>query len=221
MKRLQIFIAGFAFLFISFSNGQTSYRDLDYWTAYGIYKAFDFKGGSVRKTAKKIKEVYNDSYNIDQVCSAFNYMFKNWVYRTDPNGKEYFKDADDVLKTLDGDCDDYAIGMVSLIVALGGDARVVCVTGHAYPEVYMGKDLTDDQLRNIHEKINEFYENKYGKQNSVREMNYHIDYDKTYWLNLDWQSDFPGGIFHEYGKDAEHLVIYADGSYRKAFLNKE
>ena len=121
--------------------------------------------------------------------------------------------------TYTGDCDDYATLMVSLIKSLGGEGRVICVSGHAYPEIYLGKDLSERELDKFKENIDSYYENK-GSRTRAKYLNYHTDPNGSVWLNLDYQDRYPGGRFVDYSPDAEHLVIYPDGSYELAYLNK-
>jgi RNA binding exosome subunit len=86
--------------------------------------------------------------------------------------------------------------------------------------VLLGKELSSEELDKLMKNINEYYSAK-GSGSRLRRLNYHRDSDGTYWLNLDYQQRLPGGRFYEYSEDAEHLVIYSDGSHRLAYLNKE
>jgi len=188
-------------------------------TAKGIYNAIESKNYSVLKKAHELTDNYTDKSYIQSVCNIFDYMYKNWNYQRDPGGMEYFEKAGVSVHTLTGDCDDYATLMVSLIKSLGGEARVVCVSGHAYPELYMGRDLSSSEIEAIQKKINAYYEDK-GSRTRVRTLNYHYDSNGTQWLNLDYQDRYPGGDFVKYSLYAEHLVIYSDGSYELAYLNR-
>ncbi|RPI18873.1 MAG: transglutaminase domain-containing protein [Ignavibacteriae bacterium] len=194
--------------------------DTAMFTAYGIYHAMELNNSTVREKAYALSASNTNDYT-GQVCTIFDYMYYNWNYVNDPGGMEYFADATETLETMTGDCDDYAIAMVSMLSNLGGDGRVICVSGHAYPEMYLGKDLDESTLIDLKQQINSHYEKLYGRKNKVRNMHYRRDYDGTYWLNLDWQSDHPGGRWVDDSSDAQFLVIYTNGTWRQGYLNNE
>ena len=188
-------------------------------TAMGIAEAIEPDNFAVKKKAAELTEDHKEEEYIRNVCAIFDNLYRNWNYQRDPGGMEYFEKAGVSVYTYSGDCDDYATLMISLIKALGGDGRIICVSGHAYPELYLGKNLTEVELESIQSSINSYYENK-GSRTRVKHLNYHTDSNGTVWLNLDYQERYPGGRFVEYSPDAEHLVIYSDGSYELAYLNK-
>ena len=191
----------------------------DALTALGISIAIEPDDPSVSKKTQEITANYKGSDYIQMVCAVFDNVFRQWNYQRDPGGMEYFEKAGVSVHTYTGDCDDYATLMVSLIKAMGGEGRVVCVSGHAYPELYLGKNMTDDDLESVRTEINSYYEKK-GSRIRVKNLNYHPGLDNSRWLNLDYQDRYPGGDFVEYSPYAEHLVIYPDGSYELAYLNK-
>ncbi|MBL8016036.1 MAG: transglutaminase domain-containing protein [Ignavibacteria bacterium] len=197
-----------------FTKGQ-----IDELTAMGISAAIEPENAAVRNKANELTEAYRNKDFIQNVCAIFDNVFRNWNYQRDPGGMEYFEKAGVSVYTYTGDCDDYATLMISLIKSLGGDGRVVCVSGHAYPELYLGRNITDDEIQSIQDSINEYYESK-GSRTRANFLNYHTDTNGKVWLNLDYQERYPGGRFAEYSRDAEHLVIYPDGSYELAYLNK-
>lgn len=201
------------------SYSQFTKNQIDELTAKGIYYAIEPQNTSVAKKSRELIEEYRDESYIQSVCAIFDFVYKNWNYQRDPGGMEYFEKAGVSVHTLTGDCDDYATLMVSMVKSIGGDGRVVCVSGHAYPELYLGKDLSKSELELVRKKINSYYEDK-GSRTKVNYMNYHYDDNGTQWLNLDYQDRYPGGSFIEYSPSAEHLVIYSDGSYELAYLNK-
>ncbi|MEO8513271.1 MAG: transglutaminase domain-containing protein [Ignavibacteria bacterium] len=197
-----------------FTKGQ-----IEELTAFGISEAIEPKDEAIIKAAAEITRDYDDSDNIQSICALFDNVYKKWNYQGDPGGIEYFEKAGVSVYTYTGDCDDYATLMVSLVKAAGGEGRVVCVSGHAYPEMYLGSALSDLEIESVRKKINLYYENK-GSKINVKYLNYHSDSNGSNWLNLDYQDRYPGGHFAEYSASAEHLVIYPDGSYELAYLNK-
>lgn len=201
-------------------QAQFSKSQIEELTALGISKAIEPVHPAVIDKTNEVTRDYKGIYNIKQIAAVFDHVFRGWNYSRDPFGLEYFEKAGVSVYTMTGDCDDYAILMVSMIKSLGGEGRVVCVSGHAYPEVFLGYDLTAGDIEDYREKLNEFYENK-GSRTRVKNLNYHKDRDGKFWMNLDYQDRYPGGRFVDYSRDAEHLVIYPDGSYRLAYLNAE
>lgn len=200
-------------------SAQFTKSQMDELTAFGISAAIEPANTSVIKRANEITEAYKNGDYIENICAIFDDVYRNWNYQRDPGGMEYFEKAGVSVYTYTGDCDDYATLMISLIKSIGGEGRVVCVSGHAYPELYLGRDMTDDELDAVKNSINRYYENK-GSRTRANFLNYHTDVNRTVWLNLDYQERHPGGRFVEYSRDAEHLVIYPDGSFELAYLNK-
>ena len=200
-------------------SAQFTKSQIDELTAMGVSAAIEPENTAVRNKAKELTEAYRDKDFIQNVCAIFDNVFRNWNYERDPGGMEYFEKAGVSVYTYTGDCDDYATLMISLIKSLGGDGRVVCVSGHAYPELYLGRNISDDEIQSIQDRINDYYESK-GSRTRAGFLNYHTDTNGKVWLNLDYQERYPGGRFVEYSRDAEHLVIYPDGSFELAYLNK-
>jgi transglutaminase-like putative cysteine protease len=209
-------------LYLTFSGNlllsQFTQTQIEELTAYGICSSLEPDNSAVQKKSLELTEQYKADDNVSQLCAVFDFIYKEWNYSKDPFGMEYFEKAGVSIYTMTGDCDDYAILMVSMLKSLGIDGRVICVSGHAYPEVYVGKDLTSGDKEQLKENINNYYlEN--GSKTKVRRLNYHIDKEGRFWLNMDYQQRYPGGRFFEYSEDAVHLVIYPDGSFERALLN--
>src|SRR5262245_8170214 len=114
-------------------HSQFTKSQVDELTARGIFYALEPQNAYVMNEAEEITKNYQDSNVVYSLCSVFDYVNKKWNYQPDPDGEEYFEKAGVSVYTYSGDCDDYSILMVSLIKSLGGDGRVVCVSGHAYP----------------------------------------------------------------------------------------
>lgn len=188
-------------------------------TAMGIAAAIEPDNPAIKLKAGELTINLKEKDYLQNVCAVFDNLYRNWNYQRDPGGMEYFEKAGVSVYTYTGDCDDYSTLMISLIKSLGGEGRVVCVSGHAYPELYLGRDLSENELTSFKESINAYYENK-GSRTRVNFLNYHTDKNGSAWLNLDYQDRYPGGRFVEYSPGAEHLIIYPDGDYELAYLNK-
>ena len=152
--------------------------------------------------------------SISQVSAINDYLKKgdgqkkDWDYVNDPRGEDSFQNASYSLKyggntsVGKGDCDDYAIVVSSLIECIGGASMIVFAEkegkgAHMYSEVYLGKfGEDDDNVKNIIKWLCLKYRNS-STSNIV------VDYDlqrREYWLNLDWDYPYPGGIKGKYSK---------------------
>lgn len=200
-------------------SAQFTKSQVEELTAMGIAAAIEPENQAVVLKAGELTVAYKEKEYIQNVCAVFDNLYRNWNYQRDSGGMEFFEKAGVSVYTYTGDCDDYAVLMISLVKSLGGDGRIVCVSGHAYPELYLGKDLSERELESFKESINLYYKDK-GSMIRVKHLNFHTDINGSVWLNLDYQDRYPGGRFVEYSPDAEHLVIYPDGSFELAYLNK-
>ncbi|OPY53985.1 MAG: PKD domain protein [Methanosaeta sp. PtaU1.Bin112] len=136
---------------------------------------------------------YPGDGTINQICSIYEYMVGNWSYKRDQRGIEVLQYSNKSLEKGEGrysgqgDCDDFAILLASLIESIGGTSRIILAYGpyggHAYTEVYLGAFSGSEcdverMLRWLKKKYN------------VQEINYHTDLDTgDVWLNLDWWRD--------------------------------
>ncbi|MEM0331299.1 MAG: hypothetical protein QXW84_08015 [Archaeoglobaceae archaeon] len=109
------------------------------------------------------------------------------------------KASETIENGLVGDCDDYAILMSALVLSIGLSPRIVIVEGHAYPELYLGKDDYCQEM--VKSLANKFRDTIY----------YYKDSDGKCWLSLDWTSSHIGG---KPLSDKRKMVIYPDGSYK-------
>lgn len=188
-------------------------------TAQYMKKAMDYDNIIVRNKADAILTKYPGNYE-EQICEAFDLLYLNWQYRPDPDGMEKFYKASESFTTFRGDCDDYAIAMASLMTALGSKGRVVCVVDHAFPETYLGNDLSQGYLDSLPAVFNNHYEKVTGRKWNIETLHYHKDTDGSIWLNMDWWENYPGSKFHNTDPNAQHIIVYTDGSFEVSFLNE-
>jgi WD40 repeat protein len=165
----------------------------------------------VEQTALTIARDSPGQYNINQVSKIYDALIEGWYYYSDPSYREKYKNANQTL--LDGkrsasvgmgDCDDFAILMASLIESLGGNTRITFAyngrEGHAYAEIYLGKKndtYVDDLL--------DWLKSEYNQANitGVNTTNDDI------WLNLDYNSSYPGGpYFGEGNGSIQRMVVW-------------
>lgn len=82
-------------------------------------------------------------YSIQKVADVYEFVTGNLEYISDPdNGRNEWISPMSCLSRGGGDCEDYAILFASLIEAVGGSARVIITSGHAFNSVYIGEDLS-------------------------------------------------------------------------------
>jgi hypothetical protein len=158
------------------------------------------------------------SYTFDQICAIYDYLYHGWHYVLSGTSGHY---ANETLKlgeeggcSGEGNCEDFAIVMASMIEAIGGSARIIVSedsanggSSHAYAEVYMGGALFESL-----EPLAKKYGTANGKNVTANpdggdpfKMFFHdlrdgcsisLPHDPNdYWLNLDWAANHPGGPF--------------------------
>ena len=155
----------------------------------------------VHDKALQLASDYPGSYSIDQVCSIYENLYKDWHYVNDPNGANYINDASESIKLGQssgcsgvGDGEDYAVLMTSLIGSIGGTTRIV-YTGsneeqHAYARSLCGRPIS---AFNVYKQL----KSRYGYGNApILKMFFHKNLaSKDYWLNLDWTGGRPGSPY--------------------------
>jgi hypothetical protein len=159
-----------------------------------IVEACDFTNPIVRNKASVVVENNSGSFNLGQICDIYDYCQNEWSYNSDPNSRDYYATASETIENdRHGDCDDFAILMGSMCIAVGGDVliNISCDNScHAFSEIRIGKSASKV------EKVKEYVRARYGKiaVPGIRKFN---DY---YYMNLDWFGGaYPGAsYFNEY-----------------------
>ncbi|MDR2834624.1 MAG: FHA domain-containing protein [Bacteroidales bacterium] len=182
----------------------SSYSDTDEENMKKLVAACDYDNTELRGQAVKLAGKSQGEFNLGQICEIFNYCFGGWKYVNDPVSREYFAKASESLKSdLSGDCDDYAILMCSMILAVGGEARINFAYGdeggHAFTEVNIG--YTDEQ------EVIGYLEARYPKVNYNDKIHCRTDSKGNRWLNLDWQAKHPGGNYFKYNNGVTFYII--------------
>lgn len=170
---------------------------------YKLVKACDYKSGTVRNKAVKVASQSEGVFNIGQICDIFDYCYNNWHYVNDPSSGDYYQSASSSINNgLSGDCDDFAILVCSLLLSVGGDARITAAHsssgGHAFTEINLGK--ADMQL--VADYIAARYQGVWtGK------IHYRVDKFNNKWLNLDWWAKHPGGQYYKADKGTRFYIL--------------
>lgn len=160
-----------------------------------LVKACDYAHETVRSYAVQLAGITPGELNLGQVCNIFDHLYGNWSYVNDPNdGDNYVEKASNtILYNFKGDCDDYAVTMASMLLAIGAHARITYAdgfySGHAFTEINLGQaDL---------EFINKYLQARYPGYEKVQGR---TDADGNFWMNLDWNCAYPGGKYFTYYK---------------------
>ena len=166
-----------------------------------LVDACDYKNSIVRNKAVSIAGQNAGTYNLGQICDIFDYCNNNWKYVNDPNSNEVIEYASNTLSNgLNGDCDDFAVLICSMILAIGGEARINYAYGpnggHAFTEVNIGNTQ-------VEEYISKRYRNVYDKSGIWSRK----DEQENNWLNLDWFAKHPGGKYFEYTKGTTFYIF--------------
>jgi hypothetical protein len=180
-----------------------------------ITTAMDYTNPTTRDFAVSIiPNSHEGNYNIAQICDLWDAVYNKWTYVNDPGGSDYFSPASRTIQLgLKGDCDDFAITVGSAVQSIGGSSRIITAYndegGHAYPEVLVCNS-SDACIKNINSYIQKRYKTNRGIAYHTRTK----DGVTQYWLNLDWQSRYPGGkFFHDSG---ELTIYYPNGYWYKS-----
>jgi hypothetical protein len=129
-----------------------------------------------------IRSAFPGAYNILQIAQAFEWVYSNIEYKTDA-GVDYWQSTDETLARMTGDCEDQAILLASIIMALGGNARINIISEHAFPTVFV--------LKSGIESIRSSLSSYYGTALNVCFLNDSMGY----WLVVDTTgSPYAGGL---------------------------
>jgi len=176
-----------------------------------VASSIDIGNDEVEQTAVTIAKDYPGEYNLNQVAEVYDALRKGWYYYSDPSYKDKYKHANRTLQdgTISssigvGDCDDFAILMASILESLQGSTRIVFAydldprKGHAYAEVYLGKK-SDPRV----DKLIGWLKDQYSQTEIPGQA---LAGDEV-WLNLDYNSTYPGGGYFG-GKKVFRVVIW-------------
>jgi hypothetical protein len=135
---------------------------------------------------------------VEQVADIWAAVRQPWRYVNDPEGREYFATAKETIENgYVGDCDDFAITLVSMVTAIGGKARVILMDGpkggHAYAEACVQGEpakVASALIKHYKTRFKRYLTGGVPKQIAFRSSS-----ECPIWLNLDWNSEVPGGAY--------------------------
>lgn len=176
-----------------------------------VMASIDPRSELTRNSAVRVAAGVDGPFSVEQVAKIWSHVRARWRYVNDPRGAEYFARASETIENdYAGDCDDFAIVLTSMILAIGGEARIVMMDGphggHAYAEACLQN--TPEEIR---DRLVAHYarhrDDNLGRQ-PLRNMHYRQSEMCSVWLNLDWNAGVPGG---PYEPEAWAVAIYSDG----------
>lgn len=91
--------------------------------------------------AADITANYSGKFSIYQAAAAFDFVHWNVTYVNDPAGRDVWSPPKDTLAKMSGDCEDHALLLSGLIMALNGTTRFHMEKDHAFLSVYVGTDI--------------------------------------------------------------------------------
>jgi len=99
----------------------------------------------VRNLAVSLAREYPGEFHLSQCIPLFGFVRNEVAYISDPRNMEYFALPQETIEQRGGDCDDKAILLVNLILAIGGYARIVVAMpadgkGHAWVDIKLEGD---------------------------------------------------------------------------------
>lgn len=180
-------------------------------TAGKLAAAIDPMDPLTRNTAVKIAAQNQGPFHVEQVAEIWAAVRQPWRYVNDPEGREYFATAKETIENgYVGDCDDFAITLVSMVTAIGGKARVILMDGpkggHAYAEACVQGDppkVATALIKHYKSRFKRYITGAVPKQ-----IAYRTSEDCPIWLNLDWNSAVPGGA---YEPESWAVAVYEGG----------
>ncbi len=152
------------------------------------------------------------AYTIQKVCDVYEYVISSLEYIPDPvNGENQWTSPASCLSRGGGDCEDYAVLFASLMEAVGGSARVIITSSHAFNAVYIGEDTSS--LSSIEERYGleipfQIYEDELGKWLIIEPQSYLV----FGWFPLDVS---PTTI------STETMYLYGDNDLGWEFVNSD
>lgn len=182
----------------------------DYHNLCMLDTACDYDCAYTRKFATSLAARSEGYFNVGQICEIFNYCYNKWRYVNDPKGEEYVASASEsIYNSLIGDCDDFAVLMASCMLAVGGN---ICIniaendkSGHAFTEVDIAPlGDVEDVMAVIKNKFPQ-YADRINKLNIRQDGEYK-------WMNLDWNSEYPGGDYYNFTLISRYTCINSEWS---------
>ncbi|MGA1873265.1 MAG: hypothetical protein ACMUHY_06290 [Thermoplasmatota archaeon] len=152
------------------------------------------------------------NFTIQKIVDAFEFVRGSLDYIPDPDtGRNEWISPMTCLSKGGGDCEDFSILFGSVITAMGGNARVIITSGHAFNSVYIGND--DSLLSQVNDRFGieipfQIWEDELGK-----------------WLVIEPQSQLVFGWFpldvEPFMGTSESMYVHGYGGMSWGFVDSE
>ena len=100
-------------------------------TKNDFYKAIKPEDPVIKQTADRIASISCDGNRVCQAKAIYYFIRDNYDYISDPVNKEYIEDPKEFLKIGGADCESGTLALASLLEAIGIQAELVFIPGHA------------------------------------------------------------------------------------------
>jgi hypothetical protein len=106
-------------------------------SSYDLVDFVDPADPQVKYVANRIVSIACDGNQICYAKAIYYFVQQNFQYIPDPNKVEYVEPPIEALASGGGDCESGSIVLASLLEAVGVDAQLVLIKGHAYVRIWL------------------------------------------------------------------------------------
>ncbi|MBI5001522.1 MAG: hypothetical protein HZB92_08390 [Euryarchaeota archaeon] len=82
---------------------------------------------------------FSAGYTYQKLSAVFDYVSEHVKYLREPEGQDYWQTPDETLSLGTGDCEDYALLLDSMVMAMDGSARLYLLDSHAFAAFWVGE----------------------------------------------------------------------------------
>jgi hypothetical protein len=87
-------------------------------------------------------------YTYSKLCAVFDFVSEHVRYQREPEGQDHWQTPEETLALGTGDCEDYALLLDSMAMAMNGSARLYLLDSHAFAAFWVGA-APDDTIASI------------------------------------------------------------------------
>lgn len=144
-------------------------------------------------------------FTVQDIADAFEFVSRAIEYIPDPDtGENEWISPMECLARGGGDCEDYSVLLGGIIAILGGNARVIITSHHAFNAVYIGDDDS------ILEELNNRYGTEIPFQIMVDELGKWLIIEPQSYLVMGW---FPSDVrTQERSPQINNVISYIYGN---------
>jgi hypothetical protein len=79
----------------------------------------------------------------ERLCAVFDWASSEIAYVAEAEGEDLWQTPGETLSSRTGDCEDYALLIGDMVLAMGGTPRMYLIDEHAFAAVWVGADTSD------------------------------------------------------------------------------